>query len=353
MNESIPSVTFAVPGDLHLTNRRQSNYDAALQVVRQINQLLRPDFVQFIGDNVQDAENEQFQLFQELSSQLQSPWFALIGDHDICGDNSASRFQQWCGEPFGSHSLNGFRFLRLNTLDRPRLGLGADQLDWLDNEFHAARINEERVVVFQHHYPYKVCESFTGPGINRWREIMTDYRPVAIVCGHTHYFQVANNGLFPSIAVRSIGDPEGGPPGCLVVHLRGDDCALTYRTIEDRGPLILITHPRDILLATDGRHVAHRNTSIGVRIWSMTRVMRVTGIVDDNLRIELVATGDDFWSAPLAAADLTKGEHVMRIDVELIDGSRGQQTLTFYVDHTRRFTAVPEARPVVRTTAFC
>ena len=53
MSSENGSVTVAVPGDLHLTTRDQPNYEVAVNVVQEINDLIRPDFVQFIGDNVQ------------------------------------------------------------------------------------------------------------------------------------------------------------------------------------------------------------------------------------------------------------------------------------------------------------
>ncbi len=54
-------VVVVVPGDLHLTEPDLENVRAAHWVVGEVNGLIRPDFVQFIGDNVQDATEAQFQ----------------------------------------------------------------------------------------------------------------------------------------------------------------------------------------------------------------------------------------------------------------------------------------------------
>ena len=70
----------------------------------------------------------------------------------------------------------------------------------------------ERVVIFQHNYPYQIWEDFAGPGIDDWRRSRAKRRVEGIICGHTHYWQVANDGRNVHIATRSIGDPEGGPP---------------------------------------------------------------------------------------------------------------------------------------------
>ena len=353
MNGNHGPVTVVVPGDLHLTTRGRENYEAALCVVNDVNELIRPDFVQFIGDNVQDATKDQFRLFTEITELLAVPHFVLVGDHDVCGDPDATRFRELVGAPYGSAVLKGFRFVRLNTLEVPPLGLSDAQLWWLRDEFEAAADQHERTVLFQHHYPHKVCETFAGPGVSQWRECVNHYRPTAIVCGHTHYGQIANDGQNVAIATRSIGDPEGGAPGYLVMYLEDDNFAVAYRTVEEDGPLVLITHPRDILLATDPRHVVRCDDDIRVRVWSDSPVARLVASIDDGPRLDLKPVTDGGWTAPLDGAELAKGEHGINVEAHLEDGRSGGQQLSFFVDGTGRYTAVPAARPVVRTTAFC
>lgn len=346
-------VTVAVPGDLHLTDRDQDNFAASVHLLKEVNELVRPDFVQFIGDNVQDATDDQFRLFDELTGLLSVPHFVLVGDHDVAHDPKGTRFRRWIGDPCGTLHLRGFRFLRLNTLDVPRLGFSEDQLEWLNTELASARKQNERVILFQHHYPYKVCEQFAGPGIDQWRELVAFYRPTAVICGHTHYGQIANDGHNLAMTVRSIGDPEGGAPGYQVIHLDEDDFAVTYRTLDDTGPLLLITHPREIVLATDERHIAHDSDEVRVRVWSQTAVLGVTGVIDEGPPFELSPTSDGTWVGPLDGSQLRKGEHFLKVFARQADEQSCQTQLSFFVDSSRRFTAVPSASPTVRTTAFC
>src|SRR4051812_3971996 len=109
------AVTIVVPGDLHLTEPDLPNHRTALWMAEQVNSLIRPDFVQFIGDNVQDATPDQFRLFRDLTGRLQVPWFALVGDHDANGTPSAGRYREWVGDPTGALTVRGFCFIRLNT----------------------------------------------------------------------------------------------------------------------------------------------------------------------------------------------------------------------------------------------
>ena len=243
-------VVVVVPGDLHLTEPGLENVQAARQVIDDVNTLIRPDFVQFIGDNVQDATEEQFQLFDQIRGRLDVPHFAMIGDHDIKNDPGAEGFRRHNGEPYGATSLCGFRFIRLNTQESRPTGISAEQIDWFRRELDQADTRDERVVVFQHNYPYQIWEEFAGPGIDDWRVLVQTRRVEAIICGHTHYWQMSNDGRNALVAVRSIGDPEGGAAGYAVLYCRGDDLAVTYRSVDDRGPVVLVTHPRQHLLAS-------------------------------------------------------------------------------------------------------
>ncbi|QEH34954.1 Calcineurin-like phosphoesterase superfamily domain protein [Aquisphaera giovannonii] len=345
-------VVFVVPGDLHLTDPGLENHRVAEWMVGEVNRLIRPDFVQFIGDNVQDATADQFRLFDGLRSRLDCPHFALVGDHDVKDDPAAQGFRKHVGETYGSTSLRGFRLIRLDTQQARPVGLVEGQVAWLRAELEAAAAAGERVVIFQHNYPYQIWEDFSGPGIDDWRALVQAHRIDAIVCGHTHYWQVANDGRNAYVAVRSIGDPEGGAAGYCVGLLDGEDFAIAYRTVDDAGPLVLITHPRESLLATGPPHVVVGPDVVRARIWSEEPVIGVRGRIDDGPWFPLSPAGDGDWSAPLPGR-LEKGEHALAVEAEAGPGGRASHQIRFVVDPTGRYTPVPEVRPKVTRTDFC
>ena len=346
-------VTFVVPGDLHLTEAGLDNHRVASWMVDEVNALVRPDFVQFIGDNVQDATDDQFRLFLELAGRLEAPHHVLVGDHDVHDDAAAVGFGRHVGGTFGASSIGGFRFLRLNTQESRPVGLSPGQVGWFRAEVDAAIARGERVVVFQHNYPYQIWEDFAGPGVDAWREVVQTRRIGAIFAGHTHYGQVANDGRNVAIATRSIGDPEGGPPGYTLAHVHGEDLAITYRTAEDRGPIALITHPRDRLLATGPAHVVRGPGRALVRTWSARPLIRARCRPVGREWTPLEMAGPGAWSTPIDGSSLAKGEH--RFEVEIVDdhGHRARAEVDFLVDPTGRYTAVPSARPPVSSTRFC
>jgi hypothetical protein len=346
-------VIFVVPGDLHLTSRGLENHRVALWMVNEINDWIRPDFVQFIGDNVQHAAAEEFDVFSDLLGRLTTPHFVLIGDHDVYDDPQASRFRSRLGEPYYASSLRGFRFIRLNTLEHQPLGLSIEQIEWFQGQIDDAASAGERVVVFQHHYPFKVYEQFDGPGIDEWRQIVQAAKVDAVFTGHTHYGQIANDGRNLAITSRSIGDPEGGPPGYTVAYVCGEDLAVAYRSIEDRGPLVLITHPRELILATGPKHIICGPDELRVRVWSRESVASVQGRIFDGPWFTLESQGENEWTCPLPGDRLTKGEHICEVRVADRFGAEETAHLTFLVDATGRYTPVPRAHPEVKATAFC
>ena len=60
---STKPVTFVWSGDLHLEFADRPNYQTALWMADEVNELIKPDFVQFPGDNVQHARENEWELF--------------------------------------------------------------------------------------------------------------------------------------------------------------------------------------------------------------------------------------------------------------------------------------------------
>ncbi len=95
-------------------------------MTEEVNHRIKPDFVQFIGDNVQDATESQWRLFDELRGRLDAPHFALTGDHDIKDDPAANGFRARFESTYGATLSTDRAFLvAVQLLD----GVGASVLD--------------------------------------------------------------------------------------------------------------------------------------------------------------------------------------------------------------------------------
>ena len=347
-------ITFVWPGDLHLESPDRDNHKTALWMADEVNTLIRPDFVQFAGDNVQHAREGEWSLFHEVSSRLQVPWHALVGDHDAHHDPGAHAYQANLGATYQAFSLRGFRFICLNTMQSKPLGISREQVLWFRYEVDAALVRNERVVVFQHHYPFQIWEDFgTAPGIAEWREIMQT-RPIhALFAGHTHYGQMANDGKNLYVATRSIGDPEGGPAGYSIVTLDDEDLAVTYRSVDEHGPAVQITHPRRLILATKTCHIVTGPDAWHARIWSALPIATLQSRLDEGPWSDHPVPEKPSATGPLPGNTLPKGEHTLELRATDSSGATGSDSLTFLCDLSGRFNPCPAVEPVVKFTKFC
>jgi len=348
-------ITFVWPGDLHLEAPDRDNHQTALWMADEVNTLIKPDFVQFAGDNVQHGRAGEWALFHEMSSRLQVPWHALVGDHDAHHDPAAHGYQTNIGVTYQAFSLRGFRFICLNTMQAKPLGISTEQILWFRFEVDAALARSERVVVFQHHYPFQIWEDFNNaPGIAAWREIIQT-RPIhALFAGHTHYGQMANDAKNIYIATRSIGEPEGGPAGYSIVTLDDDDLAVTYRSVDDHGPAVQITHPRRLILATHAGHIVTGPDSWRARCWSALPLVSLQSRLDDGPWTDHPLAADpSAASGPIPGNLLAKGEHTLDLRATDSAGITGHDSLTFLCDLSGRFNPYPAVEPVVKFTKFC
>jgi predicted phosphodiesterase len=350
---STKPVVFVWPGDLHLEFTDRPNYQTALWMVDEVNELIRPDFVQFAGDNVQHARDNEWEMFKAVTDKLKMPFHALVGDHDAHHDPGCYSYQSHVGATYHAFTVGGYRFVCLNTNQHKPLGMSEEQVIWFRYEVDAALARRERVVVFQHNYPFQVWEDFAGPGMGAWREVMQTRPVTALFSGHTHYDQVANDGRNVYVATRSIGDPEGGAAGYAIIHLDGNDLAMTYRTTEDKGPVVLITHPRRVILATKAAHIVTGPTECCVRGWSAVPITSARARIDEGAWREMPRTGEMTWSLPIPGDRLTKGEHTLEVRLADENGEEGKDRITFACDLSGRYNAYPMVEPVVKGTKFC
>ena len=135
-------VVVVIPGDLHLTEPGLENHRVAHQVVDEINRLVRPDFVQFIGDNVQDATEAQFRLFDELRGRLSVPHDALVGDHDIKDDPRGARVPRTVRRDLRLDDNPGVPLHPARHAAGPAGGVAREQVDWFRSEVDTAHRRE-------------------------------------------------------------------------------------------------------------------------------------------------------------------------------------------------------------------
>jgi len=131
-------------------------------------------------------------------------------------------------EAFYRFDVGSYRFLALDAFasDTPKVfDLSSEQLDWLRHELELARATQKRSVLFLHCYPSELGE-FSSPLC----DLIKRYGVLLVDMGHTHYNEIANDGLTLYTATRSTGQIEEGPVGFSVTNL--DNAVVTCRLLS-------------------------------------------------------------------------------------------------------------------------
>ena len=195
MSNTDQPVVFVWPGDLHLESPERENMSVARWMAGEVN-ALAPDFVQFAGDNVQHArEDRSGRSLRRFTGAPKPPFHALVGDHDAHHDAAAMPFAPTCRRDLrrvlapripvhqAQHAWSRIRSAS------PRSRSSGSATRWTRRSRGASASSCSSITTRSRSY-----ETFDGPGIAEWREIVQTRPVTAIFCGHTHYGQIANDG---------------------------------------------------------------------------------------------------------------------------------------------------------------
>jgi len=174
------TLTIALIGDCH------SYYTATQSVVKRINSGLNTDFVIQAGDLTDFGTQREFLLMHGILADLESPYLAVAGNHDLIG-NGKYIYEKMYGVLDFSITCNEVRFVFLNTNGREfDFSMDVPDLNWLGSQF-SDTINYKQVVVVCHVPPSDddFNEELNEPFI---RTLKALNRPVLVLHGHHHNF---------------------------------------------------------------------------------------------------------------------------------------------------------------------
>lgn len=260
-------VTWIHIGDLHMVRAGEQNYTDLVAIVREVNEFFAGQQVGFVylpGDIADNGDREAYAAVRSCLDELEIPWCAVVGDHDV-HERSFANYQEAMGEDlFGCFDVGSVRFLRLNCFSEPRpdsFSVCAEQLQWLERKL--ADAEDVRPVILMHCYPSDLKQ---GGKELTW--MLRDYRVRVVDMGHTHYNEISNDGETLYTATRSTGQVEEGPVGYSVLSLDGEVLSWHFCNLGSKA-LVSITSPADERLCPDDRAPERgAPVDVRVRVWS-------------------------------------------------------------------------------------
>lgn len=242
--------TFALVGD------NQGNNDTLANIINEINQSTA-SFLIHLGDMVPSGAEWEYRDFIEIMSQLEIPYFAVPGNHDVRGEG-LQIYQNLLAPRFYSFQLEDIHFLLLDT---SLLGVDSTQREWLEEKLYGL---EGKAMLFLHVPlldPRGRSHAFLDEEEAHSILDLFPSSPTSIkgvFAGHIHMFHQEMRDGIPFVISGGGGAPlyaakeEGGFHHYALVHVQ--EGALETRAYPvvtaERGTEIVITGRRKDLEVT-------------------------------------------------------------------------------------------------------
>lgn len=223
------SLTFAQISDAHYSSAKtNTSYRLTAEsgellqdAIEQINETPNVDFVMFTGDMVNTPYQKELMKFIPYANQLHAPWYAILGNHDICVGGYLSKQVYWnilnshnrkfhFSKPYYSFCpKKGYKVIGLDAIIDTRITANGEippeELKWFDKELSKSK--NDTVLIFLHHPVVEPMCSESHRIINSdevMRVIQKYKNPIAIFSGHYHTTKIIQIGNILNVSTPSL-----------------------------------------------------------------------------------------------------------------------------------------------------
>jgi len=319
------ALRFVQISDTHIGFDKPANTDvtATLRgaIARIKNAPEPPAFVLHTGDLTHLSKPAEFDLLEQVLSELSMPVFYVPGEHDILEDDGKSYLQRFGkgtqGAGWRSFDHGGVHFVGLVNVVNLKAGglgtLGNEQLEWLEKDLKHLK-SSTPVVVFAHIPLWSVYPEW-GWGTDdseRALSYLKRFGSVSVLNGHIHQVMQKVEGHVTFHTAMSTAFPQPAPgaaasPGPMKVS---DDrlrkvLGLSRMTFHDvKHPIAITDVPLESDMAvSDAASVVIDNFSFTPSPTSVAMGSTVTWINHDDEPHNIVSTDQRFKSAVLDTGD--------------------------------------------------
>ena len=223
------NLTFAQLSDVHYSSAKtNTSYRLTAEsgelledAVAQVNETPNVDFTMFTGDLVNTPYQKELMQFFQYANQLNSPWYAVLGNHDICVGGFLSKKVYWdilnshnkdfnfCNTYYSFVPKKGFKVIGLDPIIDTRVTangqIDSQQLKWLDKELSKSK--NDTVLIFIHNPLVEPLHSESHKLLNcdEVLKVIGKYKnPIAVFSGHYHTTKITKAGNVLHVSTPSL-----------------------------------------------------------------------------------------------------------------------------------------------------
>ncbi len=176
------TIIIALTGDTHRF------YDETKEFVNEVNKKPSVDFVIHVGDITDFGLPKQYEWANSLLLKLTSPYFVVVGNHDLVG-NGSTAYKEMFGAFNFSFIYDSVKFVFVNTNSREfKFSGNVPDINWLDAQLQPNDNFTNAVVIF--HVP-PMDGDFNSSLEQAFHNTLARYNNVLFAThGHLHHHEI-------------------------------------------------------------------------------------------------------------------------------------------------------------------